>query len=116
MSDHPFEAKAPLAEAIRDLPYRQGVGIMHAASVVARVAQDLGLPHAVNDRTLDEGDVGHLTIDARLAQIERMALSDGASIAIGRPYPATLERLREWVKTEVLPQPWVLVSPARSRT
>ncbi len=69
------------------------------ASVVARVAQDLGLPHAVNDRTLDEGDVGHLTIDARLAQIERLALSDGASIAIGRPYPATLERLREWIKT-----------------
>jgi len=69
------------------------------ASVVARVAQDLGLPHAVNNRTLDEGDVGQLTIDARLAQIERMALSDGASIAIGRPYPATLERLREWIKT-----------------
>jgi hypothetical protein len=48
---------------------------------------------------LDEGDVGQLTIDARLAQIERMALSDGASIAIGRPYPATLARLREWIKT-----------------
>lgn len=69
------------------------------ASVVARIAQDLGLPHAVNNRILDEGDVGQLTIDARLAQIERMALSDGASIAIGRPYPATLERLREWIKT-----------------
>ena len=69
------------------------------ASVVARIAQDLGLPHAINNRTLDEGDVGQLTIDARLAQIERIALSDGASIAIGRPYPATLERLREWIKT-----------------
>jgi polysaccharide deacetylase 2 family uncharacterized protein YibQ len=69
------------------------------ASVVARVAQDLGLPYAVNNRTLDDGDVGQLTIDARLAQIERMALSDGASIAIGRPYPATLARLREWIKT-----------------
>ncbi len=68
------------------------------SSVVARVAKDLGLPHAVNDRTLDDGDVGHLTIDARLAQIERVALSEGASIAIGRPYPVTLERLAEWVK------------------
>jgi polysaccharide deacetylase 2 family uncharacterized protein YibQ len=68
-------------------------------SVVAAVAQDLGLPHAVNNRTLDEGDVGRLTIDARLAQIERLALNDGASIAIGRPYPATLERLGAWVKT-----------------
>jgi len=28
MSDPPLEAKAPPAEAIRDLPYRQGVGIM----------------------------------------------------------------------------------------
>ena len=70
-----------------------------SSSVAARVARDIDLPHAVNDRTLDEGDVGHLTIDARLAQVERVALSDGASVAIGRPYPATLERLREWVKT-----------------
>jgi putative (di)nucleoside polyphosphate hydrolase len=28
MSDRPLEAKAPPAEASRDLPYRQGVGIM----------------------------------------------------------------------------------------
>ncbi len=68
-------------------------------SRVAAVAQDLGLPHAINNRTLDEGDVGRLTIDARLAQIERMALNEGASVAIGRPYPATLERLGEWVET-----------------
>jgi polysaccharide deacetylase 2 family uncharacterized protein YibQ len=68
-------------------------------SVVARVATALDLPHAVNDRTLDEGDVGRLTIDARLAQIERAALSEGASIAIGRPIPATLDRLREWIQT-----------------
>jgi len=69
------------------------------SSAVARVATQLDLPYAVNDRTLDEGDVGKQTIDARLAQIERAALDDGASIAIGRPYPATLERLQEWVKT-----------------
>ena len=69
------------------------------SSVVARVAKTLGLPHAVNDRTLDDGDVGRLTIDARLAQVERVALSQGASIAIGRPYPVTLQRLGEWAKT-----------------
>ena len=28
-----------------------------------------------------------------------MALDQGASIAIGRPYPATLERLGAWVET-----------------
>jgi len=69
------------------------------SSAVARLATELDLPYAVNDRTLDEGDVGKQTIDARLAQIERTALSDGASIAIARPYPATLERLQEWVQT-----------------
>lgn len=69
------------------------------SSAVERLATELDLPHAVNDRTLDEGDVGKPVIDARLAQIERVALNDGASIAIGRPYPATLERLQEWVKT-----------------
>jgi uncharacterized protein len=69
------------------------------SSVVEQVATDLDLPHAINDRTLDEGDVGTPTIDARLAQIERVALNDGDSIAIGRPYPATLDRLREWIKT-----------------
>jgi polysaccharide deacetylase 2 family uncharacterized protein YibQ len=69
------------------------------SSAVERLATELDLPHAVNDRTLDEGDVGKPVIDARLAQIEREALNEGASIAIGRPYPATLERLQIWVKT-----------------
>ena len=69
------------------------------ASVVPRLAEELELPHAVNDRTLDDGDVGRTTIDARLAQIERKAASDGASIAIGGPSPATLERLSAWTKT-----------------
>lgn len=68
-------------------------------SVADRVAQELSLPHAVNDRTLDNDGAGHLTIDARLAQVERVALSDGTSVAMGRPYPATIERLREWVRT-----------------
>ncbi len=68
-------------------------------SVAGRVAVELSLPHAVNDRTLDEDGAGHLTIDARLAQVERVALSGGTSVAMGRPYPATIERLREWVRT-----------------
>lgn len=68
-------------------------------SVAARTARAVRLPHAVNDRTLDAGHAGRAAIDARLAQIERVALSDGASVAMGRPYPATIERLREWVRT-----------------
>jgi polysaccharide deacetylase 2 family uncharacterized protein YibQ len=69
------------------------------ASVVNRVAGDLGLPHVINDRMLDDGQASHVAIDARLAQTERLALSKGAAVAMGRPYPATLERLREWVRS-----------------
>jgi polysaccharide deacetylase 2 family uncharacterized protein YibQ len=69
------------------------------SSVAARLAESLHLPHAVSDRTLDGGHANRATIDARLAQIERVALSDGASVAIARPYPATIEHLREWART-----------------
>ncbi len=69
------------------------------SSVAARLAEGLRLPHAVSDRTLDRGHASQATIDARLAQIERVALSDGASVAIARPYPATIEHLREWALT-----------------
>ena len=89
----------PVLQAIKDRGLMFLDNRTSGSSVVARVARDIDLPHAVNNRTLDEGDVGLLTIDARLAEVERVALSAGASVAIGRPYPATLERLREWVKT-----------------
>jgi polysaccharide deacetylase 2 family uncharacterized protein YibQ len=69
------------------------------SSVAARLAEGLRLPHAVSDRTLDGVHANRATIDARLAQIERVALSDGASVAIARPYPATIEHLREWART-----------------
>ena len=89
----------PVLQEIKD----QGLMFLdnraNESNVATRLAQDLVLPYAVNNRTLDEGDAGHLTIDARLAQIERVALSDGSSVAMGRPHPATLERLREWIRT-----------------
>jgi polysaccharide deacetylase 2 family uncharacterized protein YibQ len=69
------------------------------SSVAARLAEGLRLPHAVSDRTLDGGHANRAIIDARLAQIERVALSDGASVAIARPYPATIEHLSAWART-----------------
>ena len=66
--------------------------------VAERVARDLGMPHAVNDRALDLGAPSHVAIDARLAQTERLSLANGAAVAMGQPFPATIERLREWVR------------------
>ena len=68
-------------------------------SVATRLAQDLGLPPAANDRTLNDGHASHAAIDARLGQIERVALSDGASVAMAQPDPATIERLQGWAGT-----------------
>ncbi len=66
------------------------------ASVVGRLAEQLELPHAVSDRALDEPELNREALDARLAQIERLALSHGFSIAMTQPYPLTLQRLADW--------------------
>jgi polysaccharide deacetylase 2 family uncharacterized protein YibQ len=66
------------------------------ASVTARLAGELALPYAVTDRVLDDNQPSREAISARLVQVERLALTNGSAIAMGRPYPATLERLGEW--------------------
>ncbi|HMB75573.1 MAG TPA: divergent polysaccharide deacetylase family protein [Kiloniellaceae bacterium] len=68
-------------------------------SVAAALAEDIGLPVAVNNRTLDESHASEVIIDARLAQIERVALTDGLAVAIAHPFPLTLERLATWSET-----------------
>ncbi|MDH3475106.1 MAG: divergent polysaccharide deacetylase family protein [Rhodospirillales bacterium] len=65
-------------------------------SVGARLAGELALPYAVTDRVLDDDEPSREAISARLVQVERLALTNGSAIAMGRPYPATLERLGEW--------------------
>jgi polysaccharide deacetylase 2 family uncharacterized protein YibQ len=65
-------------------------------SVAAQIAQGLGMPNAVNDRFLDLSQASHVAIDARLVQLERIARTEGHAVAIGLPYPVTIERLRDW--------------------
>jgi uncharacterized protein len=65
-------------------------------SLVAAVSGEIGLPHAVNSRSVDERQASRVAIDARLAQIERIALTEGFAVAMAQPYPVTLERLAEW--------------------
>ena len=70
-----------------------------ATSVAGPLAQKLGMANAVNDRFLDRVQASRVAIDARLLQLERIARSDGFAVAIGQPYPVTIERLREWAGT-----------------
>lgn len=65
-------------------------------SVAPALATKIGLPVAVNDRALDWAQASRVAIDARLVQLENIAAAEGFAVAIGQPYPVTIERLRVW--------------------
>jgi polysaccharide deacetylase 2 family uncharacterized protein YibQ len=65
-------------------------------SVAGRVARDMGVPRAIDDRTIDE-DGGRAAIDAKLAEIERLARTSGQALAFASPYPITIDRLLAWL-------------------
>ncbi|WP_158090247.1 divergent polysaccharide deacetylase family protein [Kiloniella majae] len=69
------------------------------ASLVPSIGKSLGTPVVVNQRAIDEAQLSRQAIDARLAQIERIATKNGYAIATGRPFPVTLERVAKWVST-----------------
>jgi len=69
-------------------------------SVAPDVAAEIGLKSAFNNRSIDERQASRVAIDARLAQIERIALSEGSAVAMAQPYPVTLQRLADW-STEI---------------
>jgi len=66
------------------------------SSVASRLAERISLPYAVNDRMLDGPEPNRDAVDARLVQIEQLALARGFSVAMSEPYPVTLERLGNW--------------------
>ncbi len=70
-----------------------------AHSVATVMASQMQVPRAINDRFLDDREVSRATVDARLAEIERIAKEAGVSIAIGQGFPVTIERLRAWTET-----------------
>ena len=65
-------------------------------SLVPELAAEIGLPTAINNRSVDERQASRVAIDARLAQVERIALTDGYAVAMAQAYPVTLDRLAEW--------------------
>jgi len=64
-------------------------------SVAAKIAKELSIPVALNNRFLDHR-ADAKTLDARLTELENIALKTGSAIGIGYPYPATLKRLAAW--------------------
>ncbi|NIA68287.1 hypothetical protein HBA54_06755 [Pelagibius litoralis] len=76
-------------------------------SVAPAVAAEIGLHTAFNNRSVDERQASRVAIDARLAQIERIALSEGFAVAMAQPYPVTLDRLAGW-STELTARGFVI--------
>jgi polysaccharide deacetylase 2 family uncharacterized protein YibQ len=65
------------------------------ASVAGRLANELGLPHALNNREIDQV-ASRVEIDAKLIDLENIARQQGQALGIARPYPVTIERLAQW--------------------
>jgi len=78
-------------------------------SVAGRLAAKIGVASAVNDRTLDSAQGNRVAIDSRLVQLEGIARAEGVAVAMGRPTPVTIERLREWAKD--LPERGFVLAP-----
>jgi hypothetical protein len=69
-----------------------------ADSAAREIARRLGLPFAVNDRTLDGGQVSRRAIEARLVEAERLAREQGLAVVMAHPYPVSLELLVGWTE------------------
>jgi polysaccharide deacetylase 2 family uncharacterized protein YibQ len=89
-------ALLPVLETLKDKGVMFVDNNTTESSVAGRLAKRIALPHAVNDRALDGPEPTREAVDARLVQIERLALARGFSIAMGESHPVTLDRLANW--------------------
>jgi polysaccharide deacetylase 2 family uncharacterized protein YibQ len=69
-----------------------------AGSVGAAVATQLGVPFAERDVFLDNVQSAD-AVEAKLAELERIARAHGHAIAIGHPHDATIAALAAWLPT-----------------
>jgi polysaccharide deacetylase 2 family uncharacterized protein YibQ len=91
------EALQPVMQELRDrgLLFLDSRTVAHSAGIA--VAARLGVPHAGRDVFLDD-EMSSPAIEARLAELERVARRTGSAIAIGHPHDATLEALKAWLR------------------
>jgi len=68
-----------------------------ARSVAPRIAGELGMPRVLNDRFIDN-EASRTAIDARLEELERIALKNTAAVGMGYPYPVSIERVAAWAQ------------------
>lgn len=73
-------------------------GKQTAASVAVRSADAAGVPAAQADIVLDL-ELGRASVLKQLKLAESLARANGSVIAIGRPYPVTLDRIRIWMRS-----------------
>jgi hypothetical protein len=88
----------PVLASLRDRGFVYVEKTVGAPSVAPRLARELGVPRAIADGWIDS-DPTRASIDARLAEIERVARDAGAAVAIAQPLPVTFERLAIWQTT-----------------
>lgn len=69
-----------------------------ADSVAGKLSNTLNLPHAVNDRFIDD-IASRDAIDLRLQELEALARERGHAVGIAYPYPVSFERLAAWIPT-----------------
>ncbi len=67
-------------------------------SIVGGLADEFGLPHAVDDRNFDS-DLSRAGIDRVLSELEQVARQKGSAIGTGSAYPVTLDRVALWADT-----------------
>lgn len=97
-----FTSSASDIEPILQILKSRGLAFLDgrtsAKSVAGKVATQLGMPVAINNRFLDN-KADRANIDARLADLERIARYTGTAIGVAYPYPVTMERLTVWAQT-----------------
>jgi polysaccharide deacetylase 2 family uncharacterized protein YibQ len=91
-------AQEPLTGVFADLEAR-GLSIFHDGSgrrpVLEGAAETAGAKLALADRILD-GDPDPASIDARLLELEALALQNGTALGSGFAYPATVDTVAAW--------------------
>ncbi len=91
-------AARPVLEALRG----RGLMILDTRtlprSVIARLADGIGLPYGISSVTIDD-DPSPAAIAAKLAKLEELARVQGSAIGIGHAYQVTNDTIDKWART-----------------
>tara|TARA_Y100000588_G_C14225972_1_gene913152 strand:- start:606 stop:1814 length:1209 start_codon:yes stop_codon:yes gene_type:complete len=68
------------------------------SNILQEVATELGLPNTAINSFLDT-KASRGSIDARLYELEHIAMHFGSAVGLGAPYPVTIERIAAWAST-----------------